>query len=92
MARNSLAGTKKGKSESAKTYQGSAKKRKVKDAYNKKYHKSKFRRAYRSLLNKINRKKKTYGNKDGKDVSHKKKGGYTLEKQSSNRARNRSKK
>jgi len=92
MARNSLAGTKKGKSRTARFYQKNKKSKNKKKSYDTAYHKSKFRRLYRSMLNKINRKKKTYGNKDGKDVSHKKKGGYILEKQSSNRARNRSKK
>jgi len=73
-------------------YLRNKKSRDKKKKYDTKYHKTRFRRAYRSLLNKINRKKGTYGNGDKKDVSHKKKGGYTLEKQSSNRARNRSKK
>jgi hypothetical protein len=45
----------------------------------------------RVALNKENRKRGTYGNGDGKDVSHKKCGGTTLEKASSNRARNRGK-
>lgn len=46
----------------------------------------------RVALNKENRKRGTYGNKDGKDVSHKKDGSTVLETASKNRARNRSKK
>jgi len=43
-------------------------------------------------LNRENRKRGTYGNGDGKDVSHKKNGSTVLEKASTNRARNRSRK
>lgn len=43
-------------------------------------------------LNRENRKRGTYGNGDGKDVSHKKDGSTFLEKKSTNRARNRSRK
>ena len=46
----------------------------------------------RVALNKENRKRGTYGNGDGKDVSHKKDGSTVLETASKNRARNRSKK
>jgi hypothetical protein len=45
----------------------------------------------RVALNKENRKRGTYGNGDGKDVSHKKCGGKKKKKASSNRARNRGK-
>ena len=41
-------------------------------------------------LNRENHKRGTYGNGDGKDVSHKKDGSTVLEKASKNRARNRS--
>jgi hypothetical protein len=41
----------------------------------------------RAALNKENRKRGTYGNGDGKDVSHKKNGKTFLEKASKNRAR-----
>jgi hypothetical protein len=41
----------------------------------------------RAALNKENRKRGTYGNGDGKDVSHKKNGKTFLEKASTNRAR-----
>ena len=43
-------------------------------------------------LNRENRKRGTYGNGDGKDVSHKKDGSTVFEKASKNRARNRSRK
>ena len=43
-------------------------------------------------LNRENRKRGTYGNGDGKDVSHKKDGSTVLEKASKNRARNRARK
>jgi hypothetical protein len=43
-------------------------------------------------LNRENHKRGTYGNGDGKDVSHKKDGSTVLEKASKNRARNRSRK
>lgn len=43
-------------------------------------------------LNRENHKRGTYGNGDGKDVSHKKDGSTVLEKASTNRARNRSRK
>ena len=45
----------------------------------------------RVALNRDNRKRGTYGNGDGKDVSHTKCGGTVLEKASTNRARNRGK-
>lgn len=88
MARNTLAGTKQGKSASAKRYQKDPEARKKKAEYDKKYHATPERRKYRSELNKINKKKGTYGNKDGMDESHKKGGGTVKEKQNLNRARN----
>ena len=90
MARNKLAGTTVGKSKSAKYYQNNPDAKKVKDSYNKKYGASKFRKIYRALLAKLNKEKGKKG--DGKDVSHLKDGGTTLESQSNNRARNRGKK
>jgi len=68
-------------------YRSNPKARKAKKEYDTKYHKTAKRRAYRSELNKENRRRGTYGNGDGKDVSHTKKGGTVLEKQSTNRAR-----
>jgi hypothetical protein len=56
-------------------------------SYQKKYDASKLQIKKRSALNKENRKRGTYGNGDGKDVSHKKNGKTFLEKASKNRAR-----
>ena len=88
MARNKLAGTKVGKSKSAKYYQDNPDAKK--DEYNAKYGSSLSRKLYRAFLNAMNKKKGKKG--DGKDVSHTKKGGTILEPQSKNRARNRGKK
>ena len=55
-------------------------------SYQKKYDSSKLQISKRSALNKENRKRGTYGNGDGKDVSHKKNGKTFLEKASKNRA------
>tara|TARA_R100001510_G_C7559628_1_gene140162 strand:- start:61 stop:333 length:273 start_codon:yes stop_codon:yes gene_type:complete len=90
MARNKLAGTKVGKSKSAKYYQDNPDAKKKKDEYNAKYGASLSRKLYRAFLNAMNKKKGKKG--DGKDVSHTKKGGTTLEPQGKNRARNRGKK
>lgn len=86
MGRNSLAGTKKGKSRTARFYQKNKKARDKKKRYDNKYHSTAFRRAYRSLLNIWNRKNKSKKG-DGKDASHKKNGKMTKEGQSKNRAR-----
>ena len=56
-----------------------------------KYNKKPAQKRKRAELNRINRKKGTYGNGDGKDVSHCKGGGTKMEKASKNRARNRGK-
>jgi len=56
-----------------------------------KYNKRPAQKKKRAQLNKINRKAGTYGNRDGKDVSHCKGGGTRMEKASKNRARNRGK-
>ena len=56
-------------------------------SYQKKYDSSKLQIAKRSQLNRENRKRGTYGNGNGKDVSHKKNGKTFLEKASKNRAR-----
>ena len=76
----------------ARYYRDNPEARKKKQAYDKKYHSTDERKSYRSKLNKANRKAKTYGNKDGKDMSHTKKGKLVKEKQSKNRARNRGRK
>ncbi len=59
-----------------------------KRAYDKKYAASDKQKKYRAELNRANRKAGTYGNGDGKDMSHKKDGKMTLEHQSKDRARN----
>lgn len=94
MARNKHAGSKKGKSKSARYYQKHPAARRVKNRYNKKYHKSKKRRKYRSKLNKEARKRGVYGKRwsRGKDLSHTKMGRLVSESRKKNRARNRGKK
>jgi hypothetical protein len=56
-------------------------------SYQKAYDSSELQIRKRASLNKENRKRGTYGNGDGKDVSHKKDGSTVLEKASKNRAR-----
>lgn len=72
----------------AKFYAKNKASRDKKKAYDSKYHSTPSRIKYRSELNKANRKAKTYGNGDGKDISHTRKGGLVQEKASKNRARN----
>jgi hypothetical protein len=62
--------------------------RKKKLAYDKAYSATEERKKYRATLNKANKKAKTYGNGDGKDMSHTKAGKLTREPQKANRARN----
>jgi len=71
-------------------YRKNPKARKVKKDYDTKYHKTKKRKKYRADLN-AERRRRGIAGKGGKDVSHKKGGGYTLESPSKNRARNRGK-
>ena len=78
------------KKKTSKYYKKNPKARKNKKDYDSEYHKTKKRKRYRAILNKENRKRGKKG--DGKDVSHKKGGGFVLESQSKNRARNRGKK
>ena len=85
MARNSLAGTKKGKSKSAVYYQENPTARAKKNEYNKDDQKKPARVKKRVETNRENRKLGTYGNKDGLDVAHKKGGKLKLELQSKNR-------
>tara|TARA_R110000851_G_scaffold117849_8_gene244905 strand:+ start:12763 stop:13041 length:279 start_codon:yes stop_codon:yes gene_type:complete len=92
MARNTLAGKGSGSSRSAKYYAANPESRKKKQSYDKSYHSTPERKKYRASLNKANKKAKTYGNKDKKDMSHKRGGGLISEAQSKNRARNRGKK
>ena len=56
-------------------------------SYQKEYDSSKLQIKKRSQLNKENRRRGTYGNGDGKDVSHRRNGSTFLEKASKNRAR-----
>lgn len=62
--------------------------RKKKIAYDKAYHQTEERKKYRAALNAANKKAGTYGNGDGKDMSHTKAGKLTKESQKTNRARN----
>lgn len=62
--------------------------RKKKIAYDKTYSASPERKKYRAELNKANKKAGTYGNGDGKDMSHTKTGKIIKELKSLNRARN----
>jgi len=86
--RNSLAGKSTGKSKSAKYFASHPEARAKKNAYNKEYHSTPERNKYRAKLNMTNRAANTYGNGDGKDMSHTKKGTVIKESKSSNRARN----
>ncbi len=90
MGRNSLAGTTKGKSKSAKYLHENPAARAKKKAYDTNFHKIPARRRYRSELNAANRRAGTYGkmSKMGKDRSHTKSGKLVLESSSTNRARN----
>jgi hypothetical protein len=75
-------------SRSAIYYQNNPTAREKKKKYDTEYHKTPMRRRYRSELNQENKKRGTYGNGDGKDLSHTKKGGMVLERARINRARN----
>ena len=88
MARNSLAGKRTGTSKTAKHYAKNAKSRAKKKAYDTDYSSSTSQKRKRVQTNKANRKAGTYGNKDGKDMSHTKSGKLVSESQSKNRARN----
>lgn len=66
----------------------SEERRKKKIAYDKAYHATEERKNYRVELNRKNRDSGTYGNGDGKDMSHTKSGKLVSEAKKSNRARN----
>lgn len=66
----------------------SEERRKKKIAYDKKYNASDGQKKYRAELNRANRDAGTYGNGDGKDMSHTKVGKLILESAKRNRARN----
>ena len=86
--KNKLAGKSTGKSKSAKYFASHPEARAKKNAYNKEYHSDPDRVNYREDLNRANRNAKTYGNGDGKDMSHTKSGRLVQEARSANRARN----
>lgn len=75
-------------SKSAKYFRNNPEARKKKNEYNKEYHSTPERKRYRVRLNKANRQAGTYGNGDGKDMSHTKSGRLVKESASTNRARN----
>ncbi len=72
-------------SKSAKYYQSHPEARKKKNEYQKEFNKKPAQKKNRAELNKENRKRGTYGNGDGLDVSHMKGGKTRLEKASKNR-------
>ena len=76
-----------GTSRSARYYQNNPAARKKKAATDKRNTAKPEQKKYRRELIAENRKRGTNGNGDGKDVSHKKGGGTTLESRSTNRAR-----
>lgn len=86
MARNRLAGTKVGNSESAKFYQNNSESRKKKQEYDAEYNKSPQQKKRRAILQAINRKKGTHGNLDHKDEAHVSKSKTVKQDQSKNRA------
>lgn len=86
--RNKLAGKYKGKSRSSKYFAANPEAREKKNDYNGEYHSTPERNKYRAKLNMANKKAGTYGNGDGKDMSHTASGKLVKEKQSTNRARN----
>lgn len=59
-----------------------------KKKYDTEYHKTDERKKYRAELNRANRESGTYGNGDGIDMSHTKKGSIVKESMRKNRARN----
>lgn len=84
--RNRLAGTKRGKSATAKYYQNNPEAREKKKDYDSEYHSTPARKKYRAVLQAINRKNGTHGNLDGKDVAHTSKTKTMSQAQSKNRA------
>lgn len=83
--RNKLAGTKTGKSKSAKYYQTHPEARKKKVAYDTEYQDTPARKKYRAVLQAINRKNGTHSNHDGMDVAHTSKTKTISQSQSKNR-------
>jgi len=79
-------------SRTSKYYKDNPEARKKRLKQQARYNRQSLQIEKRVELNRENRKRGTYGNGDGKDVSHKKDGSTVLEKTSKNRARNRSRK
>ena len=79
-------------SRTSKYYKDNPEARKKRLKQQARYNRQSLQIEKRVELNRENRKRGTYGNGDGKDVSHKKNGSTVLEKASKNRARNRSRK
>ena len=77
-------------SKSAEYYRSHPEARRRKMLYDRKYHSTPARKAYRRKLARVRRAKGVMG-KGGKDVSHTKSGGFKMESVSKNRARNRGK-
>jgi hypothetical protein len=75
-----------------KYYDSNPKAYQKKKEYDTEYHSTDERKKYRAELNKKNRQAGKYSNGDGMDASHTKSGRIVWERQSLNRARNRSKK
>lgn len=84
--RNRLAGTKRGKSATAKYYQNNPEAREKKKEYDTEYHSTPARKKYRSVLQAINRKNGTHANLDNRDVAHISKTKTISQAQSKNRA------
>ena len=72
-------------SKSKKYFDENPEAKEKKNKYNTKYHQTKERKKYRAFLNKVNRKKGTYGNGDELDYGHD-------EKRMMSQSKNRSKK
>jgi hypothetical protein len=70
---------------SAKYYAANPESKAKKDAYNKEFNRKPEQRAKRAGLVKVNRERGTYGNGDGLDASHTKRG-IVMKKASVNRA------
>lgn len=84
--KNRLAGTKRGKSATARYYQNNPEAREKKKEYDTEYQSTPARKKYRAVLQAINRKNGTHGNLDGKDVAHTSKTKTISQAQSKNRA------
>lgn len=101
MARNRLAGTKRGKSRTARFYQSNKASRKRKQSYDAKYNKNeqpvqqtanrKNEQRNRAALQRVNRRKGTHGNLDNKDEAHVSKSKTQQQSASKNRGDKRTK-